>query len=274
LVGLSAPDYTARGFRGGTELVDWQNDAKHYEFWVRGSQQGQFTIPRIRPGVYTLHAIATGVLGEYAKAGITVKSGETLDLGKLEWKPVRYGHQLWEIGIPDRTAGEFRNGDHYNQWGLYNTYPKDFPNDVNYVVGKSDYHKDWNLMQVPRAQDETGKGHGTATTWSITFNLDKTPQGKATLRLAFAGTESRSLTITINDQPAGTVTDLPNTSVIHRDADRGYWRERDVAFDAALMKPGTNVLKLTVPAGGVTAGIEYDYLRLELGDPTTSEVRN
>jgi len=57
-----------------------------------------------------------------------------------------------------------------------------------------------------------------------------------------------------------------NTSVIHRDSDRGYWVEKDVAFDASVMKVGTNVLKLTVPAGPVTAGIEYDYIRLELNE--------
>jgi len=206
------------------------------------------------------------VLGEFAKTDVTVATGQSLDLGRLEWKPVRSGRQLWEIGIPDRTAGEFRHGDHYYQWGLYNQYPKDFPNDVNYVIGKSDYHKDWNLMQVPRAHDDTGRGQGDATTWSVSFDLPAAPRGTATLRLAFAGTEARSLNITVNDQPAGTITGLPNTAVIHRDADRGYWFERDVSFDAALLKAGHNVLKLSIPAGSVTAGIEYDYLRLELDE--------
>jgi hypothetical protein len=30
------------------------------------------------------------------------------------------------------------------------------------------------------------------------------------------------------------------------------------------MKQGTNVLKLTIPPGDPTSGIEYDYIRLEL----------
>ena len=41
LVGLAAP---AQG------NVDWQNDAKHYEFWVRGGTDGSFSIPNVRPG--------------------------------------------------------------------------------------------------------------------------------------------------------------------------------------------------------------------------------
>lgn len=267
LVGLAAPDYEVPGGRGGgTSKVDWQNDAKNYEFWVRGDNAGKFTIPKIRPGRYTLHAIADGVLGEFAKADITVEAGKTLDLGKLEWKPVRYGRQIWEIGIPDRTAGEFLHGDHYYQWGLYNQYPKDFPNDVNFVIGKSDYRKDWNIMQVPRAHDETGKGRGDETTWIVTFDMPNAPTGKAALRIALAGIETRNLVIKMNDRQIGAITGLANTSVIHRDSDRGYWQEVPVSFDASAMKQGTNVLKLIVPAGDVASGVEYDYLRLELDD--------
>lgn len=257
LVGLSAPDYTVPG-RGGSATVDWQLDAKHYEFWARGDDEGRFTIPTVRPGKYTLHAIATGVLGELTKTELQIEPGKPIDLGRLEWKPVRFGGQLWDIGIPDRTAGEFLHGDHYWQWGLYDEYPKDFPDDVDFIIGKSDFHKDWNYCQCPRADRPEG------TTWSIEFDLSDAPHGKATLRLAFAGTSARSITVSVNDRPAGRVSSLIDTAVIRRDAIRGYWYERDVTFDAALMKQGHNVLKLTIPPGNPMSGIEYDYVRLEL----------
>lgn len=262
LVGLTHADYKL----DSGETVDWQRDGKYYQFWVRGDKDGKFTIPNVRPGTYTLHAFADGVLGEYAKADVTVAAGKPVDLGSLNWQPVRYGKQLWEIGIPDRTAGEYLHGDHYWRWGLYNQYPKDFPNDVNFVIGKSDYRKDWNLMQVPRGHDETGKGKGDETTWSVTFDLAKTPTGKATLRVALAGIETRNLIIKMNGQQIGAITNLPNTGVIHRDADRGYWQEKAITFDASVLKAGTNVLKLTVPADNVMNGVEYDYLRLELDE--------
>jgi rhamnogalacturonan endolyase len=41
----------------------------------------------VRPGAYTLHAFADGVLGEFEKKNITVTEGKDLDLGKIEWKP-------------------------------------------------------------------------------------------------------------------------------------------------------------------------------------------
>jgi rhamnogalacturonan endolyase len=259
LVGVSAPDYPARGFRGTTNTVDWQYDAKYYQFWVRGDAQGRFTIPNIRPGKYTLHAIADGVLGEFAKTGVTVEAGKALDLGKLEWQPVRHGRQLWEIGIPNRSAEEFFHGDHYWQWGLYNQYPKEFPNDVNFVIGKSDFRKEWNYAQVPRADRPEG------TTWSVAFDLKEVPAGKAMLRLALAATSARNIKVTVNDQAAGETGPMMDTATIRRDGIRGYWMERMVTFDAALLKPGANVLKLSIPPGGVMNGVEYDYVRLEAG---------
>jgi hypothetical protein len=74
----------------------------------------------------------------------------------------------------------------------------------------------------------------------------------------------------MNDKPAGNLTGLPNTMVIHRDSNRSYWTEKPVSFDATLMKAGENVLKLTIPAGSLTAGIEYDYLRLELDESSAA----
>src|SRR5262249_51483030 len=60
------------GFGFGPRVVDWQNDAKYYQFWVHGDDQGNFTIPNIRPGTYSLYAIADGVLGQFTLSNITV----------------------------------------------------------------------------------------------------------------------------------------------------------------------------------------------------------
>jgi rhamnogalacturonan endolyase len=55
------------------------------------------------------------VLGEFSRPDVTVAAGQTADLGRLEWKTVRHGRQLWEVGVPNRSAEEFRHGDHYWQ---------------------------------------------------------------------------------------------------------------------------------------------------------------
>ena len=95
---------------------------------------------------------------------------------------------------------------------------------------------------------------------------------KPLLRLAICGIGARQLTVGMNDQTAGMVTNLVYNATINRDGIEGSWSERDVTFDASLMKTGKNVLKLTIPAGGLTSGIMYDYLRLELNPtPVLSE---
>ena len=313
LVGLTHPAYAVSGGFGGTRQVDWQTDAKYYEFWVHGANGGRFTIPNVRPGTYTLHAIADGVLGEFAKTDITVPEGEALDLNKLTWTPVRRGRQVWEIGIPNRTATEFFKGDDYFHEGMPVLYAKLFPNDINFVIGQSDYRKDWYYQQVPHADAASlaeadaaasarangtatipgeaapptrgtngapagarfrrgglfgPPANGTTTPRSITFQMAAAPKGgKATLRLAICGTGARSIEVTVNDQPVGTVSLMfPDSTFGMGNGIQGIWYERELAFDASLLKAGTNVLKLTIPAGPVTAGVIYDYLRLELDE--------
>jgi rhamnogalacturonan endolyase len=268
--------FGTNGFRGRfpfgfgfglPRIVDWQIDAKNYEFWVRADANGNFTIPNVRPGQYTLHAIADGVLGEFAMSNVIVTAGQNIQLSGLNWQPVRYGKQLWDIGIPNRTAEEFYKGDDYFHWGWYLQYPKLFPNDVSYIIGKSDFHKDWFFEQVPHNEDPDNAnalGQGRSTTWSITFDLPHAQSGKATLRLAICGIGTRELSVSVNDQPAGTVTGLLYNATINRDGIGGSWGEHDVTFDASLMRAGTNVIKLTIPEGGLTSGIMYDYVRLEV----------
>jgi rhamnogalacturonan endolyase len=274
----NAPGRGRRGGRGGgfggfgnfaPRMVDWQTDAKHYQFWVRGDAGGNFSIPNVRPGTYTLHAIADGVLGEFTLTNVVIASGWPVELGKLDWKPVRHGRQLWDIGIPNRTGSEFFKGDDYFHWGWYLEYPKLFPYDVTYIVGESDYRKDWFFEQVPHntnPTNTTGTGNGRSTTWSVVFKLPEAPRGKATLRLAIAGSGVRNITAGMNDHSFGSVTGLVYNATINRDGIAGTWVQRELAFDAALMQKGQNVLTLTIPAGGLTSGVIYDYVRLELDE--------
>ena len=203
IVGLSVPD---------TASVLWIHNAKGYQFFADGAEDGTFTIPKVRPGQYTLHALADGVLGDFAVANVTVKEGASLDLGRLEWKPVRHGRQLWEIGYPNRTGDEFFKGDGANNWlwGWNLRYALLFPTDITYTVGKSDPAKDWFFEEVPHATnlsfvnpaakdpanqrfgwvrgeslqqypqtDQHGPwavyGKGRETVWKVDFDLPKPP---------------------------------------------------------------------------------------------------
>ena len=237
IVGLTIPD---------TPTVSWIHNATGYQFWADGTPDGRFTIPKVRPGNYTLHAFATGVLGDFEQANITVEPGKTLNLGKLEWKPVRYGRQLWEIGYPDRTGDKFFKGDGANNWlwGWNMRYALLFPNDITYTIGKSNYAKDWFFEEVPHATNlsfvnpaakdpanqrfgwvkgesltqypqtnQTGPwaiyGKGRQTVWTIQFNLPKQEHGTADLRVALAGVNGLrdGLAVGLNGRSIGAIGD-------------------------------------------------------------------
>lgn len=280
-VGLTAPAYVSPrppGPDGAPQpevTVNWQRDAKYYQFWTTGGNDGRFTLPNVRPGRYTLHAFADGVLGEFAKAEVVVTAGQTLDLGSLIWTPVRRGRQVWEIGIPNRNASEFAGAHAYWMPEAPYSYPKRFPNDVNFVVGQSDFRTDWNFQHVPHSENPEVKppvgfgqpqAHGRATPFTVTFDFEGVARGKAVLRLALCGTGARDLAVTVNGEPAGTLERLPGDGTIARHGIQGIWYERELEFEASLLKPGPNTLTLTVPAGPVTNGLLYDYLRLELDE--------
>jgi rhamnogalacturonan endolyase len=301
-IGLAHPDYTGTGGAfanrsGNGNLVTWQHDGNYYEFWNQGNEDGTFKITNVRPGKYTLHAFADGVLGEYAKTDITVEAGKDIDLGKLDWKPVRAGKQVWEIGYPNRNGGEFFKGDEYWRWGWGMRYALLFPNDIVYTVGKSDWHKDWFFEEVPHAtnlgfvnpaaKDPANQafgwvnlptapgqdmwrdwGRGRETTWTVKFNLDHAPKGTATLRVSLGGSDSTTLTIGVNGQTAGAIRPI-STNALRYNTDRGVWREYSQPFNGTFLKAGENEMTLTVPAGDLTSGVCYDYLRLELDENQT-----
>lgn len=306
-IGVTAPDYGI-GKSGSTtsRMVDWQFDAKHYQFWTEGNTNGEFTIKNIRPGKYTLHAFADGILGEFIKTDIIIKTGENINLKNLEWTPIRYGKQLWDIGIPNRNGSEFKGGDKFFENDILKKYPSFFPQDVNYTIGTSNFSEDWFYVQIPHVENPemkeanqmpeasqkalikslgidvlpedqqksaiktitdlglSGKyAKGRSTDWNINFHLKEELKGKTILRLAICGTGTSTITIKINDLPAGSIDNLRIDGTPNRSGSSGIWYERDLKFDAALLKKGQNTITLGVAAGQVVNGIMYDYIRLE-----------
>lgn len=308
-IGLAHPDSAGGGggrggFGGGGG--DWAHDAKNYQFWVMGNQDGTFTIPNVNPGTYTLHAWADGVLGNLTATNVVVEAGKTLDLKNVEWKPERWGYQVWEIGYPNRTPREFFKGDGQNYWlwGWPLRYSLLFPNDVTYTIGKSDPAKDWFFEQVPHstadtalwlnpaAKDpanqrfgwvkaesreqypETASGggpwstysRGRASTWTIKFDMAKASQGHAILRIASSGAQGGGGLAVAVNDQPVGTMPFSSNDALRYNTDSTVWQERVQRFDASLLKPGENTITLTVPAGDVKTGVVYDYLRLELNE--------
>jgi rhamnogalacturonan endolyase len=247
-VGLAAPS------------PDWQQQSNNYQYWVHADAEGRFTIPHARPGRYTLYAFVDGVMDEYRRDAVEVTKGKA-DLQTLTWTPVRHGRQLWQIGTPDRTAKEFRHGDDYRKWGLWLEYPKEFPNDVHFVIGKSHERTDWNYAQVNVGQGRRAVGR----TWTVEFDLPNAlKSGTATLRVALAAATNADLALAVNGRPIGHIKTGADSAMM-RAGIHGQYSLTDVPFAVRLLRKGRNEISFTQTAGGsLQKSVMYDCVRLEV----------
>ena len=129
----------------------------------------------------------------------------------------------------------------------------------------------WMKLGTPDEDMWETVGRGRATTWTIKFNMAKASKGQATLRVSLAGANIfGGLTVNVNSQSVGAIRPI-STDAIRYNTDKSLWQECDLTFDAVLLKQGENEMQLTVPAGEVTSGVVYDYLRLELDENHKSD---
>lgn len=250
---------------------NWQKQSKDYTFWTHADANGQFSIPAVRPGDYSLYAAMDGIAGIYELEGLTISQsdGAERDLGELFWSPVRYGKTVWQIGIPNMDSTEFRGGDDYRHWGvLWDPYMEAFPDGVNYVVGESDWSTDWNFVH-PATSLESGAY--TYATWTIKFNLDEVPTGMCYLRLGIAGSRDAQLAVFINSLYDDILVQyLNNGQGAPRSGSRGYVEELVAPIVPSKLKVGENTLYVVQQKGKKYSNLHWDYLRLVFPDDEAS----
>ncbi|WP_079911583.1 polysaccharide lyase family protein [Paenibacillus sp. 32352] len=270
----------------GEQDEDFQNQNLDYLYYARADEKGRFEIPNVRPGRYTLFAVVKGEFGQFRQDGVEVKEHGRTRLPTYVWTPERYGTTLWQIGIPDRTAGEYRHGDDYHQWGNWLDYPLDFPHGVDFYIGRSNERTDWNYAHpvnaTPGEPSQVKVPYDKSLTpWRIRFDLDKPLTGKATLTIGLASSRNGSLQVALNGQSIANLTALPgpkSDSAMPRSAIHGFYREIRIRFDASLLKSGSNVIELKHAQNifdeqgnrirDLYTSIEYDAIRLEVDSQT------
>ena len=218
------------------------NQAGDYIFYVKADADGKFTLPHVRPGTYTLYAWQTQgpITQSLAKDGIVV-SGDTLDLGAIDWDPPYHPNLLWQIGKADRLAGEFKFGDQPRD----SLWMQRVPADLTFTIGQSKEINDWYFAQ------KTG-------IWTVKFNLDKTVSGNGYLTIAVAG-GGGSVTASINGTDVGRLSYSDDGSVRRSTNRSGRYGRNEYTFPASILKPGENTLILRANA----SGLMYDTIVLE-----------
>lgn len=267
---------------------DWSRDVNGYGFWSRVRPDGTFEVPKVRPGTYTLFVSGGDQFTDYRKADVTVSADGTTDLGELVWVPESHGRRLWQIGRADRSAAEFKGGDNYRNWGNFLRYPKDFPDDVVFTVGKSKEKDDWNFAQW--------SFHANRPHWTIRFDVPEKMTGTATLTLGVAAAtpvevrpwlrtgpipeERAVVAVGLNGEAVSEAGFVKSGAAIYRSGVKdSHYQVQRLTFDASRLKPGMNEITLSlqgsrpVPPVFVAdddkvfdpfGGVMYDAIRLEV----------
>lgn len=255
---------------------DWPLQGKGYEFWTRTDAQGRFTLLKVRPGQYTLYAVGANQFEQFAHNNVTVQPGQTTSLVALKWQVITRGETLWQIGTPDRSTQEFRDGKNARHFANYLRYAVNFPDDVTFTIGKSHEKTDWNYAQWT--------WYAKRPHWTIRFDLPAPRTGKATLTLGIAASNplkggSSNLRIGVNGQEVSVLHLTKSGPAAYRSGSQdSLYRVEYVTFDAALLKAGINEITLgytdaqPLPSleeqqAGRVGAVMYDALRLEV-DPS------
>jgi len=247
---------------------DWCMSAGGYTFWTKTDDSGVFTIPNVRPGRYTLFVSGGNQFYDYRKDHIIVFNSDPMDLGALTWTPVTHGKTLWQVGIADRSTGEFKGGNDVRHFDNFLRYTNDFPDDVTFTIGHSQESRDWNFAQWG--------WYNKHPQWTIRFDEPKALSGNATLTLGVSASSARKVEVAVNGHPAGTVA-MPKTGgAPYRSGGMdSQYHVYEVTFDASWIHAGTNELTLAIQGAkpvaeaqnalpGRIGAILYDAIRLEV----------
>ncbi len=261
--------------------VPWSAQNKGYAFWSALDDAGHFDLHHVIPGVYDLHVSGADQPEDLVVHNVRVGADQHLDLGAITWPVEEPGVRLWQIGRFDRSAAEFRNGDDARNYQMFRRYPKQFPHDVDFVIGKSDPARDWNYAQWTVYAERPD--------WRIHFDLDRAQSGKATLTIGFASAQPEQgktltdLRVAVNGTEVAQIR-LPKTGTAgyRGSAQDSPYNVRAIVFDAALLKAGENTVSLyhadgvpyarftlagsdqRVPANTTPGQVMYDALRLDV----------
>ncbi|KAG8688852.1 hypothetical protein FRC08_011232, partial [Ceratobasidium sp. 394] len=237
------------------------------------------------------------IFGQYEEDRIVISAGKTTQ-HTVKWVPESAGAELWRIGTPDKTAGEFRHGFegdpshplHPEEYRIYSAairwdFPTDFPTGINYTVGTSNAARDWNYVHWSVFGPSYTRPTAVSTNmnnWTINFNYDKPVQASATatltIQLAGANTASGNtdvpngaysnitLQAVVNDQKPLNFDVLwyQSSSCAIRSGITCYNIAKKLPFSGSWLKQGWNKIVLSLPYNTRSAYVQYDALRLEL----------
>lgn len=191
--------------------VDYQDnvfDTKAFQYWGNVDNRGEVTIPRVKAGTYRLTVHADGIFGDYIQDDIVVSATKTTSV-RAKWTPESSGNELWRIGTPDKSSGEYRHGyaaspDHpllteeYRLYWADYDFVDEFPEGVEFKVGRDDpatalNYVHWSVFGGKANYERPNPVYDNINNWTILFDTKKDQlRGKktATFTVQLAGVKT------------------------------------------------------------------------------------
>ena len=271
--GLAAGTNTWIGVAQPDPGGNWQFESKRYQTWVHPDINGNFTLAHLRPGVYTLSAWTAGAVGEFTLTNVVVTAGATEALGNVTWNVMHPGGQIaWEIGIPDRSAAEFKHGTNYWYPYLWDQYCQELANPLEYTNGVSYWSNEWNYSHSGY-EIGVGSTNWVQWKWRIHFTLTNLPNaGSATMTFAFASMNSGAVDVYVNDESAmvGEVSAITlggsdGGNALAREGIHAKYSLGYLPVPLSSLRVGTNTITLVErDVNRFFDHVMYDYINLEL----------
>ncbi|RYP43452.1 hypothetical protein DL770_011667 [Monosporascus sp. CRB-9-2] len=210
-------------------------DQDSLQYWADvDPATGAVEIPRVREGTYRLTVYADGVFGWFIQDDVEVSRSEEEEARQFRWEPESAGREVWRIGVPDKSAGEYKHGyapdtstplqpEQYRIYWAKWDFPTDFPEGVVFTVGESDEAEDFNYVHWsvffgyanflrPEPYYEN------VNNWTIRFDLgaeDLRDASTGTLTVQFAGVKTANGNNKWAELPDEPYSNLPYTVALN-----------------------------------------------------------
>lgn len=172
------------------------------------------------------------------------------------------GAIVFQIGTADHDYGDLAIAAHYRQ------FPKQFPNDADFVVGQSNAKKDWPYI-LPGPEDSWA---GSKThEFKIHFQMPEAASGYYEFVMDFVSTHPQGqphLVIKINGEEIDTTLPSGSSDKALTDPKAGKNSTTRQLFPAALLHAGDNTITLSDTEGSWAI---FDDVRLESGAPAPKQ---
>ncbi|KAF2713469.1 polysaccharide lyase family 4 protein [Pleomassaria siparia CBS 279.74] len=269
--------------------VDFQDnvyDTKAYQYWGDISANGEITIDRVKAGTYRLTVYADGIFGDYKQDNIVVTAKKITSV-RAKWNAETAGAELWRIGVPDKSSGEYKHGyapssthplltsEYRLYWAAYD-FVTEFPKGVEFKVGRDDpattlNYVHWSVFGGKANSVRPEPVYDNINNWTILFDakaeqLAKKKTATFTVQLAGAKSAAGNTDVYNASEPYSNLPYVVNvngqdlkpwvipyyhsSSCAVRSAVSCYNIAHKFEFDAKLLKEGENAFVLSLPYAG------------------------